>query len=209
MTLRHTPFTPTPHAMVVEGGTLLGPSPRKGRTVTAAGVSLVAVFVLAAAVAMVGTAQGPVELDRQADEIAKLEGEKKELESSLTMGLTPPVKISPKAKAPTRHIQLQHVHTVAARKALSVRQLEAKKTALEARLSKYARDSKQDPVVAGVLGTFKVDSGDGMLSHVKDSHEDVSALPPTAPPISSGARVLCGPKKQMLRLRRVPYEVAL
>ena len=145
----------------------------------AAGVSIVAVFVLASVVAMIGTSQGPVELDRQADEIAKLTAEKKELESSLTMGLTPPAKLSP--KAPARHIQLHRVHTVAARKALSVRQLEAKKIALEARLVGYARDSKQDPVVAGVLGTFKVDSGDGLLSHVKDSPEDVSALPPNRP----------------------------
>ncbi|KAJ1473305.1 hypothetical protein T484DRAFT_1752209 [Baffinella frigidus] len=162
---------------MVQGGDL-GASPRRGRSVAAAGVSLVAVFVLVAVVSMVGTAQGPVELDREAQEIAQLQSEKKALQSRLSMGLkAPKEELSP--KAPARKIQLSEVHRTAARKAVSVKQLEAKKMALEARLEKYARDSKQDPVVAGVLGTFKVDSGDGLLSHVKDTHEDVSALPPT------------------------------
>ena len=64
-----------------------------------------------------------------------------------------------------------------AKKVLSVKGLEAKKRELEARLAKFEKDSKKDPIVAGVLGKFKTDAGDGLLGKVKESHEDVCARP--------------------------------
>mmetsp|Transcript_519 Transcript_519/g.1022 ORF Transcript_519/g.1022 Transcript_519/m.1022 type:complete len:514 (-) Transcript_519:40-1581(-) len=171
--------------MVQAASHRFGDAPRR-RTANLIPVITTGLLAVAAVLAVVhlGSPAGnsPVELDREASEIQKLQQEKMKLEAQLTQTSQPMQNVVLKGKAQlpvALYLKSQGKHPAATYELHQqaakpkVTDLVSEKKVLQQELAAAAKSSVGDPIVEGVLGSFKGDTGDGLLGELKDSTDNV------------------------------------